>query len=141
MVSPSNEMSILRGMYELLADEVGEDSSRVGRYHRRQSSGFSTRYRSPGITSTSTWRARGGSGWRGCLARQPIMPGHRGGEVRIMADGVEIFSDPLLEKVFFNLVDNTVRHGGGATTITVTFTEDTDGGILCVEDDGVRTRV
>jgi signal transduction histidine kinase len=30
---------------------------------------------------------------------------------------IEIYADPLLEKVFLNLVDNTVRHGGGVTRV------------------------
>jgi len=30
---------------------------------------------------------------------------------------IEIYADPLLEKVFLNLVDNSVRHGGGVTRV------------------------
>ncbi len=33
---------------------------------------------------------------------------------------LEIFADPLLERVFHNLLDNTIRHGKHAKTITIT---------------------
>ena len=42
----------------------------------------------------------------------------------------------MLEKVFYNLLDNAVRHGGGVTTVTVTFREEEGAGIIVVEDDG-----
>jgi PAS domain S-box-containing protein len=50
--------------------------------------------------------------------------------------GVEVFADPLIAKVFNNLVDNAVRHGGAAAHIRF-FVEDRDGArrIVC-EDDG-----
>jgi len=49
---------------------------------------------------------------------------------------LELFSDPLLERVFHNLLDNAIRHGEHAKTITVT-SEPTDRGLLIRwEDDG-----
>jgi PAS domain S-box-containing protein len=48
-----------------------------------------------------------------------------------------VYADPMLEKVFYNLLDNTFRHGERATYIKVRF-EQTDGvGLLYIEDDGV----
>lgn len=49
---------------------------------------------------------------------------------------VEVFADPLLEKVFYNLVENALRHGEKATRITIGAREDTDGMDLIIEDDG-----
>lgn len=47
-----------------------------------------------------------------------------------------IFADMLLEKVFFNLMDNSLRHGGEITRISVS-SQERDGGIILVyEDDG-----
>lgn len=50
---------------------------------------------------------------------------------------IEVFADPLLEKVFFNLIDNALRYGG-ETLSAVTFTSrDTDQGlVISCEDDG-----
>ncbi len=50
---------------------------------------------------------------------------------------LEIFADPLLEKVFFNLFDNAVRHGEQVTEIRIRFRQERDDGILVVEDNGV----
>jgi DNA-binding response OmpR family regulator len=35
------------------------------------------------------------------------------------AESYEIFCDPLIDKVFYNLFENSVRHGGSVTTISV----------------------
>jgi PAS domain S-box-containing protein len=65
------------------------------------------------------------------------------GEVALINDlpaGTEIFADPLVAKVFFNLIDNALRHGGTITTIRF-FCEERDGKrvIVCADDgDGVR---
>jgi PAS domain S-box-containing protein len=50
--------------------------------------------------------------------------------------GVEVYADPILEKIFSNLLDNTLRHGGHATTIRVHARECTDGLAIIWEDDG-----
>jgi PAS domain S-box-containing protein len=50
---------------------------------------------------------------------------------------LELFADPLLERVFYNLLDNAIRHGERTKTITVS-AEPADGGLLIRwEDDGV----
>jgi len=48
---------------------------------------------------------------------------------------LELFADPLFEKVFSNLFENALRHGG-VTGIRVSFSPDGEGGVLVVEDDG-----
>jgi signal transduction histidine kinase len=50
--------------------------------------------------------------------------------------GTEVFSDPLVEKVFYNLIDNALRYGGKMTKIRF-FSHETDVGLILVcEDDG-----
>ncbi|NMB77486.1 MAG: PAS domain S-box protein, partial [Methanomicrobiales archaeon] len=51
--------------------------------------------------------------------------------------GIEVFADPMLERVFFNLFDNAARHGGRVTSITVRCEREPDGVIVIVEDDGI----
>ncbi len=48
----------------------------------------------------------------------------------------EIYADPLLEKVFYNLVDNAIRYGEKVTTITFYFQISDKGLSLTCEDDG-----
>lgn len=52
-------------------------------------------------------------------------------------DDLEIFADYLLEKVFYNLVENTVRHGGKATVVRFSYRRDGDDVIVLCEDDGI----
>jgi len=50
--------------------------------------------------------------------------------------GIEIFADPMLERVFFNLFDNAVRHGVRVTEITVRCEREPDSLLVIVEDNG-----
>jgi PAS domain S-box-containing protein len=53
-------------------------------------------------------------------------------------DNVEIFSDPLLEKVFYNLVNNAFKYGGPAlTTVHITTDLSAPELVIAVTDDGV----
>ncbi|OPY38396.1 MAG: sensory histidine kinase AtoS [Methanoregula sp. PtaU1.Bin051] len=51
--------------------------------------------------------------------------------------GVMVFADPMLEKVFYNLIDNSVRHGRKVTAINVSCSETPTGLIIVYTDDGI----
>ena len=51
-------------------------------------------------------------------------------------DHLEMYADPLLENVFFNLVGNVTRHGKTATEISLNYRETTDSLTLYIEDNG-----
>jgi len=52
-------------------------------------------------------------------------------------DGVSIYADPLLSSVFYNLLENAMRHGKTVTEIRVTAVSE-DGGVRIIwEDNGV----
>lgn len=51
--------------------------------------------------------------------------------------GVEICADPLIEKVFTNLIDNALRYGEKVTTITFSLREEGETCTIVCEDDGV----
>jgi signal transduction histidine kinase len=50
---------------------------------------------------------------------------------------IEIYADPMLDKVFFNLLDNSLRHGSHVQTIRVSATESEKSLIILWEDDGI----
>jgi PAS domain S-box-containing protein len=50
--------------------------------------------------------------------------------------GIFIFADVMLEKVFFNLLDNSIRHGDHVTEIRVTATRAGDDLVVTWEDNG-----
>jgi len=61
------------------------------------------------------------------------------GQIRLINDiphGIEVYADPLIGRVFFNLMDNAVRHGGKITTIRFSVEEQDDRHIVVCEDDG-----
>jgi len=61
------------------------------------------------------------------------------GNVKLIIDGPEIdlFADPLLEKVFYNLIDNAIRYGGEKMQdIRVTSREINGSLVLIIADDG-----
>lgn len=49
---------------------------------------------------------------------------------------LEIYTDPLLDRVFYNLVENSVRHGHHVTTINISALESEHGLMIVYEDDG-----
>jgi signal transduction histidine kinase len=52
-------------------------------------------------------------------------------------NGIRVFADPMLEKVFSNLLDNSLRHGGRVTVIGVS-SYTSDGDLVIVwEDNGI----
>jgi len=51
--------------------------------------------------------------------------------------GIEVFADPLLVKVLYNLVDNALRYGEKLSLIRFSFVEQETGGVIVCEDDGV----
>ena len=59
--------------------------------------------------------------------------------VRFRAEtgGAEVFADPMLQKVFFNLFDNSLRHGGTVHEIRILCRESETGLEILWEDDGV----
>jgi PAS domain S-box-containing protein len=57
-------------------------------------------------------------------------------QLTIDTGDLEIYADPLIEKVFFNLIDNTLRHGGHASRIRISSEEKDDHLGLVYEDDG-----
>jgi PAS domain S-box-containing protein len=50
--------------------------------------------------------------------------------------GLEIYADNMLEKVIYNLVENSVRHGQNLTTIRLSRHEDSGNMVIGYEDDG-----
>jgi len=50
--------------------------------------------------------------------------------------GAAVFADPLIVRVFYNLIDNAVRHGGKITTIRFSNMEHDGNHIIICEDDG-----
>jgi PAS domain S-box-containing protein len=54
---------------------------------------------------------------------------------------IEVFADHLLERVFYNLVDNSIQHGGHVTTISLRSVKTPEDITILYEDNGVGVPV
>ncbi len=57
-------------------------------------------------------------------------------DVRADLSGLEIYADPMVKKVFYNLIDNAVRHGGSVTEVRFSCTRAGQDLLIVCEDDG-----
>ncbi|MDD1675917.1 MAG: PAS domain-containing sensor histidine kinase [Methanomicrobiales archaeon] len=57
--------------------------------------------------------------------------------VHTRLEGVDVYADKLLEKVFYNLMDNTLRHSKTATEIRLYYHEEEENLVLFYEDNGI----
>lgn len=55
---------------------------------------------------------------------------------RVNFDDLEIYADPLLERVFFTLAGNIIKHGKTATQVTISYQETAESLHLIFEDNG-----
>jgi PAS domain S-box-containing protein len=56
--------------------------------------------------------------------------------VELLGPDYQVRADPMFEKVVFNLIDNALRHGGGATRIIIKSIEESGRLKVVFEDDG-----
>lgn len=91
---------------------------------------FSREYEDLGSISPS-WQDVGGMAQ--AIAAGPEFRGIR---LRNETAGLEIRSDPLLQKVLYNLFDNALRHGERVSEITMQFSDAGGPGVLTIADNG-----
>ena len=138
----SNQLTVVRGYLELLKDDPGrpdrfEFLTRMERatHNIEGVIAFSRDYQNIGVQAPR---------WQD--VREVILKGT--GSIRqaipiFLVDlrGIEVFADLLLEKAFFNLVENTIRHGGpSCTTVRFSSMTEGDGLVLVCEDNGTGIR-
>lgn len=68
------------------------------------------------------------------IATEPLFAGIRFSCT--ISPALSLFCDAMIAKVFYNLFENALRHGGGVTEITLSFVETAAGGILFIRDNG-----
>ncbi|MEI7433732.1 MAG: ATP-binding protein [Methanomicrobiales archaeon] len=132
-----NQLTVLLGYLDLIRDELQDPHLRSFLEHAEVAATsiqhqieFTKEYQSLGVESP-TWQLLG-----------PIIGELRAqfnlGAVSIgeQLGYLELFADPLLEKVFYNLVDNALRYGETLTKIEFSAKPVPGGLILSCEDDG-----
>jgi PAS domain S-box-containing protein len=135
----NNQLLVLNGFLKLLHKQAPDPGledffTRITRSSDRISAmiQFTKEYEEIGVHAPA---------WQDCrtlveTASKLATPGH----VTVNNDlpsGAEVFADPLITRVFYNLVDNAVRHGGKITTIRFSAQEREGDHAIVYEDDGV----
>lgn len=134
-----NQLLVLRGFLKL-ADELAERPEEARRFIAKAMKAlltierqiiFTRDYQDMGMT-TPSWQGIRKSivSAKGALPPVDI-------RVELGRPEIEVRADRLLEKVFYNLIDNAIRYGGEKMkTIRVTSRQVPEGLVIVVEDDG-----
>lgn len=133
-----NQLLILKGYLALMRKKSGEPglveyldrSDKAARNIENQIT-FTRDYQDIGVNSPA-WQNAGT-----CIARASQAVGFAVVEKDPVLDRLEIFADPLFEKVIYTLMDNSQRHGMHVTKINLSSTITGDGLVMVYEDDGV----
>jgi signal transduction histidine kinase len=135
-----NQVTVIRGFADLSRDALASDSPAVPFIDRISSASaaieeqlaFTREYELGGDHAKPAWfNIRDLA--TGIVRTMPLCEI----DVDIDTGDLEIYSDPLLERVIFNLVDNSLGHGEKVTTIRLRFYEEEGSGVLVYEDNGV----
>lgn len=133
-----NRLNVLSGYLDLSRERT--DDPELLEYYRRERDALREIQRY--ITFTGEYQSIGvaAPAWQGIeeVAREAavgLVPGEIVFEVQ--APGIEVYADPLIVRVFANLIENSLRHGEDVTRIRV-YPEESESGISIIyEDDGV----
>jgi signal transduction histidine kinase len=52
-------------------------------------------------------------------------------------DEVDVYADPMMARVFYNLIDNSLRHGEKVSEIRISCSAEENGLVITYEDDGI----
>ncbi len=134
-----NQVMVIRGFADLLKDSIPADSpdrdfvERIGDASRRieEQLGFMREYELEATPSSMGWRDI-----REIFLQAAMGRGLFGIRTDVLFEGVSVYSDRLIEKIFYALIDNSVVHGEKVTRITLSFHEEDDTGVLVYEDNG-----
>ncbi|MCP1714235.1 PAS domain S-box-containing protein [Methanocalculus alkaliphilus] len=133
-----NEVTVLLGNATFL-DELLPDGTDEKKYLNTILR--STKRIQDQITFTSDYEGLGGEepGWfdiRDVALKAFSLIGSDTITLDVQEGCFQVFADPMLEKVFFSLFENALRHGGGVTTITIRYHICEDESVISVTDDG-----
>jgi len=134
----NNQLTVLMGFLSIL--EMKQSDATLNEYFQKVSTAaerisamirFTKEYEEIGVHAPT---------WQDCrtlvdtAAKQAPL-----GKIMVKNDlpaGAEVFADPLVVKVFYNLMDNAVRYGGKITMIRFSALESGDDHVIVCEDDG-----
>ena len=134
----TNQLSVLQGYLSLISEKISDSSvaemlqkaQNTARTIHRQIA-FTKDYQNIGVKSPQFQNIEG-------IIRQAVneLP-HEHIVIESRLDNLEVYADPLLEKVVYNILENAIRYGDKITKIQLFYEEVPDGMRVICEDDGV----
>ena len=134
----TNQLTVLAGYLHILENKRHDPS--FGEYFRKVAVAaqrisylirFTKEYDNIGVNDPV---------WQDCRTLvDPVVKQASLGQITVKNDlplGAEVFADPLLVKVIYNLMDNAVRYGGKITTLRFAAEERDGHHVMVCEDDG-----
>jgi signal transduction histidine kinase len=135
-----NQLTVLLGYLELAKEKISdpeatgyiENGVSAANTIQRQIA-FTRDYQDIGVRSPQ-WR-----NLETCIKTIISLRTLKGIFLEVDLDSLEIYADPMIEKVFVNLIDNSLRHGEDVSQIRFSYSRPGDSSSLCLvyEDNGV----
>ncbi|MDD1685879.1 PAS domain S-box protein [Methanoregula sp.] len=135
----NNQLFSIQAFLELLKESPGDAEQTSGYLLKIERAAnaiehqiaFTKEYQDLGVTAP-VWQPVAA-----CVTRATASLPMRDVQTGIHLPDLEVYADPLFEKVFYNLIDNALRYGGESMTMIRIFSQDSGKGLLIVvEDDG-----
>jgi PAS domain S-box-containing protein len=132
-----NQLTVLSG-YLALSEEIASDEKLLGFIKKEataterinQQITFTKHYQDIGIQAPQ-WQ-----NVHDTIVSAAALLDLRSVDVQVPFSNIEIYADPLLGKVFYNLLENAVRHGHNTSVIQFSFHENGDSLTIVCEDNG-----
>jgi PAS domain S-box-containing protein len=132
-----NQLTVLSG-YLALSEEIASDEKLLGFIKKEataterinQQITFTKHYQDIGIQAPQ-WQ-----NVHDTIVSAAALLDLRSVDVQVPFSNIEIYADPLLGKVFYNLLENAVRHGHNTSVVQFSFHENGDSLTIVCEDNG-----
>ena len=137
-----NRITVIRGYGQLLNDKT-EENSLTREYLKKMMDStvaiehminFTRDYEKVGIVSPE-WQNVGRT-----YQKARVLCAEQGIDYLIETGPLEIYADPMLERLFYILLDNTNRHGSKVTQVKLSANRSGDGYLIVYEDNGIGIR-
>ncbi len=134
-----NQLTVLLGYLELVKEKNVDPE--VSRYLESSVHAANTIQRQIAFTKDYQDIGVQAPQWRNvatCIKTIISVRTAKGVSIEINLDSLEVYADPMIEKVFINLIDNSLRHGEQVSHIRFSYSKPGDSSVLIVyEDNGV----
>ena len=134
-----NQLFSVKAYLELSKESLG-DAARTSEYIIKEERAVSAMERQIAFTKEYEDLGVKSPSWQNVAANvQKALAALPMRDIRVISEGndLDVYADPLFEKVFYNLIDNALRYGGQKMTMIRIASQESENGLLIsVEDDG-----